>query len=1472
MTELRPYQTLAEFQQAHEDLLERFDARADAPPAGAADEDARERHCLVAMMDPLRQFMQRAAAGGAYLYESRERRAAQGLLDYWASLCYGANLDLPRPLLAPHDARQLPQLSDDDCPYVGLDAFGEGNAANFFGRGDRVQALLQRLADERLVVVTGASGSGKSSLVLAGLMPALRAGGLPGSGDWAYPAPLVPGATPLANLVAALRPGAADAEAWQARLRDQPEALPALLGERAHVLVVDQFEEVMTLRSEANAADFNTFVAALQSAVGGGAVPHRLVLTMRNDVDTQLAREYPDLNRRYGSAAFPLVSMDSAQLREAIEGPAQRVGLKFQEGVVDELIRSVVGEDAGLPLLQFSLMSLWDRRHGNLVTLEALQAVGSPRRAMTVAAERLYAELDPGQQLTARNLFLALSRQGDGVTVFRNRVSRRRLHEVGERNAMDRVVQRFEQARLLRVTRRDTPEDDLVEVAHEALLRNWEMLQQLFSERRDERERRAFLRKQALKWREAKFDDAFLLSGLALRQARDEIERAGMAEVERNFLDRSIEKEQAVERARDEEHARRLRLQEQETLAALRVSRSRLMLLTATGVGALLLAAVAGAAIYGWNQAQSKSSRLVAQAEDERSKLIAEADRKVADAKQAADLISAAAAERAAAAASAALAAQQEQSRANAQLVRSETARLMTEAANAVDGDAERAVFYATEAARRDPALLPRAAPVVIDALRYRRAELRLRPEQLGAVSALTLNAAGDRMLVAGDQQLREWDLKTLARTERGRAWPAGASPIRQVSYLGAGGDMALATEAAIWVWQGQAPPHALQPRFGAQRITASPDGRWLAAISDDSRTVKVWSLPDGQERLSHRQPDDKPKLASPIFDVSQNLAVALVPDSDDPRAEALRFERQGDGFAAVPQPLRGGSCNSSRVVYAAGGTSVSVLKHAALCVEDVGDLGDGSGAAYGRRQSEVVDDVIVSPSGRFVVKLVRVTGDAVVEELGSGRTLRLQAAFDLGRSSNYENVVAVSDAGERLAIKGQDGSIRLYGLGASSNELAGRDGVLWVSDDERLFISRAATVAHGYELRETITGKTVRSFTAPRLAPRDPFALSRDGRWLQARAGCTLAGGEAPVPAAASRGTGERDAPEGEQVWVHDLARAGVAPASSPCAPRLTRSDGLYLLEGKTELAVYAAALQRVVWRLPVPPAGAVRPGMRPDGVGVLLGEEGRFVVRRVADGQATAEAHRLAGDTLHLERSWQWPAPRGWSVSLLGRGRALMVTAGAGSAVDVWDLHRERPTSLPVRDGARYTSLGPLATVLATRATASDDWQLRDAASGQASGTLPAWMEIDDSGRFAYGGRQGRWQLRRLDDPARILLQGEGEPRRWLFDPQARSLALNFAEGDQLHVYRLSDGALRLQGRFSGLRSARLTGAGNYLLIDDGRLLPVDAQALMQSARAAVTARYGPAERCRLLMDEAACRQALAAGARLRSASTSR
>ena len=143
----------------------------------------------------------------------------------------------------------------------------------------------------------------------------------------------------------------------------------------------------------------------------------------------------------------------------------------------------------------------------------------------------------------------------------------------------------------------------------------------------------------------------------------------------------------------------------------------------------------------------------------------------------------------------------------------------------------------------------------------------------------------------------------------------------------------------------------------------------------------------------------------------------------------------------------------------------------------------------------------------------------------------------------------------------------------------------------------------------------------------------------------------------------------------------------------------------------------------------------------------------------------------------------------------------------------------------------------------------------------------ENTPNGRIAFGFNDGHWQLRRLDAPDRILAQGEGRPDAWLFDSQGRTVTLNFLDSDRQRVYRLSDGQLRLDNRFYGLRDAKLTGGGGYLLTEEGRLLPADGDVLLQAASAAVAGRFGSAERCQLLMDEAACRQAKAANAKAKA-----
>ena len=171
-------------------------------------------------------------------------------------------------------------------------------------------------------------------------------------------------------------------------------------------------------------------------------------------------------------------ALDINELRAAIEGPAARVGLKFEEGIVDDLISTILGERAGLPLLQFTLLKLWERRQRNRVTREVYREVGNPREALERSAEAFYKSLIPEEQETAKRILLRMVRPGEGREVTSNRIRRDEVFRAGEaRDRVERVLDRLiGEARLVKLTEGETEADAQIEVAHEALVRNWPRL------------------------------------------------------------------------------------------------------------------------------------------------------------------------------------------------------------------------------------------------------------------------------------------------------------------------------------------------------------------------------------------------------------------------------------------------------------------------------------------------------------------------------------------------------------------------------------------------------------------------------------------------------------------------------------------------------------------------------------------------------------------------------------------------------------------------------------------------------------------------------------------------------------------------------------------------------------------------------------------------------------------------------------
>ncbi len=239
------------------------------------------------------------------------------------------------------------------------------------------------------------------------------------------------------------------------------------------------------------------------------------------------------------------------------------MGLKFEEGVVDALVHDILGEPAGLPLLQFTLLKLWEKRERNRVTWEAYRRLGGGRLALANSADEFYANLIPEEQVTCKRILLRLVRPGEGLEVTSNRARRQSLYGAGEaRDRVDRVLDKLITARLIRQTAGDTPADAQVEVAHEALVRNWPRLVAWLDEERVRLRARLQLTASAEQWARLNQDPSGLLRGALLEEA---LKFTDLTELEAGFVQTS--QTEAQRRAQEREAARQRELDQAHALA-----------------------------------------------------------------------------------------------------------------------------------------------------------------------------------------------------------------------------------------------------------------------------------------------------------------------------------------------------------------------------------------------------------------------------------------------------------------------------------------------------------------------------------------------------------------------------------------------------------------------------------------------------------------------------------------------------------------------------------------------------------------------------------------------------------------------------------------------------------------------------------------------------------------------------------------
>ncbi len=428
------------------------------------------------------------------------------------------------PIPAPPYPQDTLVLSTHNNPYKGLRAFAELDAADFFGREKLTNRLLHRMSEtspySRFLAIVGPSGSGKSSIVRAGIIPALRQGVVPGSSAWRI-AQITPGTRPFEELEIALvrisgDPGAQLIDHLQRDTRGLLRTVRTVLPDNTAelLLVIDQFEEIFTLGIDP--AEVQFLLESLYIAVIDERSPVRILITLRADFfDRPLMHQHFSEIIRYRTEAIP--PMTPEELEQAIVRPAKRVGVAVEAGLSTTLVAEVKEQPGALPMLEYALTKLFMQRKSDLLTLADYDAIGGALGALTHHADAIYASFDQEAQIAARQIFMRLISLNQDTKATRRRVLQSELWVVGG-TATGRVLERFGNSRLLTFDLDPTTASPTVELAHEAIIREWEQLRMWLDEARDDIRKQRVLASAATQWIEARRDHSYLLHGSRLME------------------------------------------------------------------------------------------------------------------------------------------------------------------------------------------------------------------------------------------------------------------------------------------------------------------------------------------------------------------------------------------------------------------------------------------------------------------------------------------------------------------------------------------------------------------------------------------------------------------------------------------------------------------------------------------------------------------------------------------------------------------------------------------------------------------------------------------------------------------------------------------------------------------------------------------------------------------------------------------
>lgn len=494
---------------------------------------------------------------------------------------------------------------ESQCPYRGLPFFDVEHSEFFFGREPLIGWLLDALRREtRFLAIVGPSGSGKSSLMRAGLIASLKHGEIEGSADWPI-ATFRPGTNPLETLAVAVAGSTRIAESALG-LRDLIQemgtderilhlnvamVLSKEPSDKRMVVCIDQFEEIFTLCRDDRMR--NAFIANLlyASSVAGGRTV--VILSMRADFYGRCAT-YPALAAALSDSQILVGPMTEDELKRAIELPAQLVGIELEGGLSERLINDVEDQVGGLPLLQHALLELWHHRQGRRLTHAAYESVGGVEGALEQRAETVYQHLSPEEQALCKRIFLRLIQPGEGDETNKRQAPLNELVPMDYKSeTIEYIIQTLSGPNARLITTVGVGDKCFVEVSHEALLRGWSRLRSWIAENRESLRIRRRISDAAREWNASQEDPSYLFRGARMLEAN---EWAGMhpdelTQLERSFIDaglaereRSARKEiehQLREAELEAEHRQAGRLRRLATGLAISVAAAAILAITA---------------------------------------------------------------------------------------------------------------------------------------------------------------------------------------------------------------------------------------------------------------------------------------------------------------------------------------------------------------------------------------------------------------------------------------------------------------------------------------------------------------------------------------------------------------------------------------------------------------------------------------------------------------------------------------------------------------------------------------------------------------------------------------------------------------------------------------------------------------------------------------------------------------------------